>query len=113
MPINSAEKRRSISSIGPPFLIPGVIPDGDIGQNERPVVSWSYYGSTSLADEISGGDVEIEVNAVYEVGINPRVFLVDAGASVAYQVEIDVSAMTQVEVDVSSSYEIEIEVEIS
>jgi hypothetical protein len=44
VPINTAVKRRSISSLTGPALVPGVTPDVSKGQEWRQSAGWGYSG---------------------------------------------------------------------
>jgi len=54
MAIDSAEKRRSVSGIGGPPLIPGVTPNSSKDQEWRQQAGWSYSGISVIAIIVSG-----------------------------------------------------------
>ena len=49
MAIDSARKRKSISSIGLPFLAPGITPDATAPWQWRQTSAWSYAGIATAA----------------------------------------------------------------
>ena len=69
MTIDTAEKRRSISGIGGPPLIPGVTPNSSKDQEWRQQSGWSYSGIPSSTIIIVLGPYCVEAAEVFIAGM--------------------------------------------